>query len=89
MEVVVHEYTRDGYRQSNLALNKDGSIPSGSVPTVSAEIVATAIEKLERDMTEAEAGIEHQEVSIAHTLAHLTRTSHSLSSLRTNYRDNT
>ena len=61
-ELVIHEYTRQGYKSKKIQLNADGSIPDAStIPSVSVEVVSSAIEKLERDMAEAEAGIEVSE----------------------------
>jgi len=47
-ELTIHEYTKEGYKSQTLQLNPDGSIPRNNLPSVSIEVVAVAIEKLEK-----------------------------------------
>lgn len=77
-EVVIHEYTREGYKNNTMKLNPDGTVPVSSLPSISVEIVATAIEKLERDMAEAEAEIEISENDLSSQYLELEANAHKM-----------
>lgn len=79
-ELIVHEYTRDGYRSKTLPVDTTGTIPTASAPTLSVETVSLAIEKLEKDMSEAEAGIDAAEEALADKYIALEGQSHTMSS---------
>jgi hypothetical protein len=79
-ELVVHEYTRDGYRSKTLSVDATGSTPISSAPSLSVETVSLAIEKLEKDMSEAEAGIDAAEEALADKYIALEGQSHTMSS---------
>merc|ERR1711871_677879 len=77
-EVTVHEYTKEGYKNNTMKLNPDGTVPVASLPSLSIEVVATAIEKLEKDMADAEADIEMSENDLSSQYLELEANAHKM-----------
>jgi Calponin homology (CH) domain len=78
MELMMHEYTKEGYKQSVIKVNPDGSVPITSHPSVTIESVTAARERVETDMAESEAVLEASEDELSGRYLELEAKAHTL-----------